>query len=116
MRISAPAMQFSRDSLEKEQIIVNVFAGNPNDLVEFQLDDNSPIKMNHQNMIDPLMVPYFDAFKEFDEWKVKPRESSHMWTAKLPTDLKVGSHKIKITITDMFGNVFIAYRIFEVKK
>jgi len=114
MRISAPAIQFSKDSLEKEQVIVNVFAGNPNHNVEFQLDDNPPVKMNHQNMIDPLMVPYFDAFKEFDEWKVKPSESMHMWVAKLPADLKVGSHKLKITTTDMFGNEFTAHRIFEV--
>ncbi len=60
------------------------------------------------------MVPYFDAFKEFDEWKVIPSESTHMWIAKLPVDLKEGSHKLKITATDMFGNEFTVHRIFEV--
>jgi hypothetical protein len=115
MRISAPEMQISLDSLEQEQIIVNVFAGNKDDKVEYQLDGRSPVKMNHKVMKDPLMDKYFDAFKEFDEWPVKPSESTHMWIANLPSDLEEGSHKLKVTTTDMFGKVFVANRIFEVK-
>lgn len=95
---------------------MNVFAGNKDDKVVYQLDGRSPVKMKHQNMIDPLMIPYFEAHKELDEWPVNPSESTHMWTAKLPADLKTGSHKLKITTTDMFGKEFVSHRIFEVVK
>jgi hypothetical protein len=115
MRISAPRGEISLDSLESEQIIVNVFAGNPDDEVTNQLDDRSPVRMNHQIMTDPLVVEFFNAYKDIDEW-VKAQECSHIWTAKMPFDIQEGSHLIKISTTDMFKNEFTAYQIFEAKK
>jgi hypothetical protein len=116
MRISAPQMQFSIDSLELEKIIVNVFAGHPDDIVEYDLDHHPPVKMNYKIMKDPLMVEFFNSHKQLDEWPVNASESTHMWIADLPDDLNEGSHKIKITTTDMFGNTFSAHRIFEIKE
>ena len=114
MRISAPRGEISLDSLEGEQIIVNVFAGNPDDEIIYQLDDRPPVRMNHQIMEDPLVVEFFSAYKDIDEW-VKPGESTHMWTAKMPTDLQEGSHIIKISTSDMFNNEFTAYQIFNIR-
>ena len=114
MRISAPRGEISFDSLESEQIIVNVFAGNPDDEVTYQLDDRPPVRMNHQIMTDPLVVEFFNAYKDIDEW-VKAQECSHIWTAKMPFDLQEGSHMIKISTTDMFNNEFTAYQIFNIK-
>ena len=70
--------------------------------------------MNNEVMEDPIVVSFFKEYKDIDSW-VKPSKNTHMWTEKLPTDLKIGSHKLKITTTDMFGKTFIAYRIFEVE-
>jgi len=114
MRISAPRGELLLDSLENEQIIVNVFAGNPDDEVAYQLDDRPTVRMNHQPMADPLVVEFFNAYKDIDEW-VKAQECSHIWTAKMPADLQEGSHIIKISTTDMFNNKFSAYQIFEIK-
>lgn len=114
LRVSAPRGEISRDSLENEQIIVNVFAGNPDDLVEYQLDDGPAVKMNHQIMIDPLVREFYSAYKDIDEW-VKPGESHHMWTAEMPLDMEEGSHILKVSTTDSFGHTFHAYQIFEVK-
>jgi len=114
MRISAPYGEISLDSLESEEIIVNVFAGNPSDRVEYQLDDRSPVRMNHQVMEDPLVLDFFNAYKEIDDW-VKPKECTHIWTAKMPADLAEGSHLLKITTTDIFNEKFTAYQIFEIK-
>ena len=66
-------------------------------------------------MEDPIVVAFFKVYKDIDSW-VKPSENTHMWTEKLPEDLKVGSHILKITTTDKFGKTFTAYRIFEVEK
>ncbi len=115
MRISSPQGEIPLDSLENQRIIVNVFAGNPNDKVVYQLDDRPAVDMNNEVMKDPLVISFFKAYKDIDSW-VKPSTTSHMWTEKLPEDLKVGSHILKITTTDMFGKTFTAYRIFEVEK
>ena len=69
---------------------------------------------NQHADIHPLVVEFFSAYKDIDEW-VKPSESTHMWTAKMPTDLQEGSHIIKISTTDMFNNEFTAYQIFNIK-
>jgi len=114
MRISAPRGDISLDSLENEQIIVNVFAGNPDDEVTYQLDDGPPVRMTNQIMTDPLVVDFFNAYSDIDDW-VRPKESSHIWTAKIPTDLQEGSHILKISTTDMFNNEFTTYQIFNIK-
>lgn len=114
MRISAPRGELSLDSLEGEQIIVNVFAGNPGDDVTYQLNKRPPVRMKNQVMTDPLVVDFFSAYKDIDAW-VKPSESSHIWTAKIPSDIGEGSHIIKISTTDMFNNEFTAYQIFNIK-
>jgi hypothetical protein len=114
MRISAPRGKISLDSLGNEQIIVNVFAAHPDDPVKYQVDDGPPQRMTNQIMIDPLVADFFNAYTEIDEW-VKPRESSHIWTAILPADLEPGSHLMKITTTDRFNNEYEAYQIFEIK-
>jgi len=114
MRISAPRGEISLDSLESEEIIVNVFAGNPGDEVTYQLDDGPPVRMTNQIMTDPLVVDFFNAYGDIDDW-IKPKESSHIWTAKIPSDLHEGSHMLKIVTTDMFNNEFTAYQIFEIQ-
>jgi len=115
MRVSAPGSEISLDSLENEKIIVNVFAGHPDDIVVYQLDNRPPVKMKNEVMEDPLVANFFNEYKDIDEW-VKPSKSSHIWVAKLPTDLEEGSHIIKTTTTDMFNNTFTAYQFFEVIK
>ncbi len=114
MRISAPRGEIALDSLESEEIIVNVFAGNPDDQVTYQLDDGPPVGMTNQIMADPLVVEFFHAYSDIDDW-VKPKESSHIWTAKMPPDITEGSHIIKISTTDMFNNEFTSYQIFNIK-
>ena len=81
----------------------------------YQLDDSPPVRMANQVMTDPLVVEFFNAYSDIDDW-VKPMESSHIWTAKMPSDLREGSHILKIATTDMFNNEFFAYQIFEAKK
>jgi len=115
MRISAPRGEINLDSLDDRKIIVNVFAGNPDDVVEYQLDDRPAVRMNNRLMEDPLVVEFFNAYKEIDQW-VKPTNSSHMWTADLPLDIQAGSHILKVRTTDMFSNEFKAFQIFEVKE
>ena len=82
--------------------------------VSNQLDVGPTVRMNHQFMADPLVVEFFKAYKDIDEW-VKPKECSHIWTSKMPADLQEGSHILEITTTDMFGEKFRAFQIFEIK-
>ena len=43
-----------------------------------------------------------------------PQESTHLWRANIPNNLKPGTHTIEVKATDMFGRTFTqktSYRI-----
>jgi hypothetical protein len=48
-------------------------------------------------------------------WKMDfPSKSDHFWKGNLPEGLGIGTHRITIRTTDMFGNTYQSHRIFRV--
>lgn len=43
-----------------------------------------------------------------------PTKSSHLWHAKLPTDIPVGVHLLQVRTTDMHGRTYQGYRVLRV--
>ncbi|MDQ1354398.1 MAG: MetallophosC protein, partial [Acidobacteriota bacterium] len=65
-------------------------------------------------MNDPFFVRLIEANKDkYLDW-MEPCFSAHTWTAPLPPGLGPGIHRLKVTVTDQQGDVFTAYRLFEV--
>ncbi len=42
-------------------------------------------------------------------------KSAHIWQAKLPANIRKGTHVIYIQTTDMFGQTFTGHRIIRVR-
>lgn len=116
LRINSPtgilAPQDVKDG--KIDINVNVFAGTPRSIVTYSLDGGPEISMKREVMDDPFFEKLVTENKDkYMEW-MEPTPSAHIWVAPLPDNLQPGNHRLKITVTDHQGDVFTAYRLFEV--
>jgi len=114
MRINSPIGTLSQPDLKNREINVNVFTGTPGTIVTYELDDGPKVTMERKVMKDPfftkLVAENPDSFKDWME----PTDCSHIWVAPLPGDLEPGNHRLEITAKDHQGNVFTAYRLFEI--
>ena len=116
MRINSPKGTLSLQDLKDRQITinVNVFAGTLRTLVSYELDDGPETVMERKMMKDPFFAKLVTEYKDsYLEW-MEPTISTHIWEAPLPKGLKPGIHRLKITVKDRQGNVFTAYRLFEI--
>lgn len=114
MRINYPRGTLSSTDLKNREINVNVFTGTPGTRVTYELDDGPRVTMERRVMKDPfftkLVAENPDSYKDWME----PTDCSHIWVAPLPENLPPGNHGLKITARDHQGNVFTAYRLFEI--
>jgi len=118
MAVQMPKSIDSGKSAESE-IWVNVYNGSEKSKVRMALAGTGQwITMEQKNVPDPNYVILFD-----EEQKVTPAinpkmagpiPSSHLWVAKLPAELKPGTHLLTVETTDMYDRKFFAQRSFRV--
>ena len=116
LRINSPTGKLSPQDLKagKVGINVNVFAGTPHTIVTYSLDGGAGIPMERRIMIDPFFNKLVAENKDkYRDW-MEPTPCAHIWVAPLPGSLSPEMHRLKITVTDHQGDIFTAYRLFEV--
>jgi 3',5'-cyclic AMP phosphodiesterase CpdA len=114
MRINSPSGLLDPREGKDTSINVNVFAGTPGTTVTSQLDNSPPVPMARKIMKDPFFTKMLEENRaSYKDW-IEPSLCTHIWEAPLPGDLKPGIHRLEITVKDQQGNVFHAYRLFEV--
>ena len=99
---------------------VNVYNGSSRSKVEFAVDSSGDWQTIEQKEApDPNFVRMHkleSQVKPEIQPKLKsPRRSTHLWTGKLPTDLKTGTHLLRVRTTDMHDRVFYGQRSFRIK-
>jgi hypothetical protein len=76
------------------------------------------VALDQTRAIDPHYIELYENEQKLNppvEPKLtKPRESSHLWWGKLPPNLPVGTHLLRVKTTDMHGRVFQGHRSFRV--
>ena len=93
------------------QVIANVFAGSERSTVEMSVGDSDrwlPMTLT------PMPDPYYAKMKELEPKMPKEAgrslpggaDSTHIWTANLPSGLNPGFHLIHVRTTDMFGQTY----------
>ncbi len=124
MQITAPEV-VAAGKLAETEISVNVFNGSERSKVEMKVGSADRwTVMEHRSMIDPTMQAVYDAEAAIKEkWKEKPwrdmskpKNSTHIWAAKLSAGVKPGTHAIHIRATDMHGRTYHARRIIRITK
>ncbi len=120
--------EVSQAASDTLSLLVNVFAGSARSKVEFQINQQPtwiPLQLtptrDPANQAMHELSPYLEAEvkgTKLDKvlgWTMdKPSISTHIWAGKLPTKLSVGTHRITIKTTDMYGQTYVAYRVFRV--
>lgn len=103
----------------KSGIFANFFMGSKNDTVQYRIDGGEWMPMEFVEVQDPSYVELVYEY-ELSEQLVPGRRSSdpinstHLWRAKIVTDLEVGTHNFEIKATDIYGkthNATGSYRI-----
>ena len=113
MKISLPKGNIKADSTSSLNIYVNVFNADNNWNVKCSLD-NSPITLEATLEKDPQAVELYE--KDPSVWAgwIKPVETGHLYKANIGKKLEKGIHKIIVTATDPFGEIYTATRLIEV--
>jgi len=118
MSIFAPEQVTATDA-ETTDVFVNVFNGSEKSKVEMKLGKQGTWQtMQRQVKSDPALVrlyEYEEAIKD-KPWRgmSKPKPSTHLWHANLPSNPSAGTHFITIRETDMFGRTHVGRRIIRV--
>ena len=104
--------------LDNAKLWVNVFNGSPKCKVEFEIDKSGNwIQLERSITLDPLYKKIWSSEQKLvpkiEPALSKPVDSSHLWCAKLPADLKAGTHLIRARWTDYNGQVRQAFQVFR---
>ncbi len=120
IEIDAPEV-ITADAAPKTTIYANVFNGSEKTTVSFRVAGQKWTSMVHSREIDPKYQRTVDREAEIlaqgNRWRKlpKPKPSSHLWKAVLPSDLPIGTHQIEIRAQDHWGRTFRASRIIRVE-
>ena len=63
---------------------------------------------------DPLTQELFARNEATKKPWVRAEVSSHIWTARLPSDLEPGSHTLTVMVHDEYGREFTEHAVIEV--
>jgi hypothetical protein len=104
----------SLDAVFSTHVVVNFFDGGPRTTVEYQIGEWDPIKMQRVERPDPFVHEEFARNEATKKPWVKAEPSSHIWTARLPPDLTVGTHCIRVRAVDEYGREHRDHLVVEV--
>jgi len=103
-------------------VLANIYAGSERSRVSMRINDSDKwIEMNRVEQVDPLVAGIAaiesETGTEHTYLKTptrKPGTSGHLWSAILPDELGVGTHRMEVRTTDMFDQTYRDHVIFRV--
>jgi hypothetical protein len=119
MAIYLPEVIESAKSAEAE-LVINVFAGSTKSTVEARINNAEWRAIPNV----PGLDPYIQRIKELEASEkpplgrkvAGPNPTPHIWKTTLPANLPVGTHRLEVRTTDMFGQTYRDYRTFRVSE
>ena len=80
-----------------------------------RIGDRAPIPMTRKVMPDPFVEDLYARNEATKKPWIKAEVSSHIWTARLPTDIKPGAHRILVEAKTEYGDVVTGRMALEVR-
>lgn len=119
MQIHAPESATAGRTADAE-VAVNVFNGSQRSTVEMRVGRGGTwTALKQIPMIDPTLRQVYDREKLLgtEAWTKlpEPKLSTHIWTGRLPADLKPGTHLIEVRTKDMHGRTYGGRRVIRVQ-
>ena len=130
MQIHMPE-EVAANKLGETDFHANVFNGSVKSTVEFRIDgDSSWLPMTWTNTVDPLLAQTHRREAKLREKLIaggvepktlpsemsKPKPSTHLWTAKLPSGLTPGTHLLEVREKGRSDDIVFGRRTFRVVK
>ena len=108
-----------RDRWPAAYVTANFFIGSPTDSLWFRIDDGEWKPMEYAYEYDPAFLKLINEWDYSDvlldgKRPSNPDKCSHLWKARIPTNIEAGDHLIEIRANDMFGREFTQKRWYEV--
>ena len=85
------------------EVIVNVFDGGPHTIIEYWIGEFGPVTMRRDTRSDPFVREVFARNQTTKKPWAELAPCSHIWTARLPADLKAGTHCLMVRSVDEYG-------------
>ncbi len=92
-----------RDALSASTLIANVFDGGDKSKVTMTIGDRAPVAMTRRARPDPFVEEVFARNEATKKSWVKAEVSSHIWTARLPSDLEPGAYRVIVEAINEYG-------------
>ena len=92
-----------RDALHASTLIANVFDGGEKTKVKMVIGDRAPIEMARSARPDPFVQEVFARNEATKKAWVSADNSSHIWTARLPVDLALGTYAVLVEAMGEYG-------------
>ena len=92
-----------RDALSASTLIANVFDGGDKTKVTMTIGDRAPVRVTRRARPDPFVEEVFARNEATKKSWVKAEVSSHIWTARLPGDLKPGAYRVIVEAINEYG-------------
>ena len=90
-------------SLHASTLVANVFDGGERTRVTMRIGDRPPLAMTRESRPDPFVEEGFARHERTKKAWVKAENSSHVWTARLPVDLKPGAYPVLVEAIGEYG-------------
>jgi hypothetical protein len=103
-----------RDALNASTLIANVFDGGDKTKVTMTIGDRAPLEMVRHAGPDPFVEEVFARNEATKKPWVKADNSSHIWTARLPGDLKPGAYLVVVEAVGEYGQPLGGRLVLEV--
>src|SRR5271165_1546399 len=103
-----------RASLYASTLIANVFDGGDRTKVTMAIGGRAPVAMTRASRPDPFVEEVFARHEQTKKAWVKADNSSHIWTARLPSDLAPGTYRVVVEAVDEYGKTLTGRLALEV--
>lgn len=84
-------------------LVVNVFDGGPKTKVRCELGQHKQLTLKRVRRPDPFVEQVFSRHSDTKKPWVKAVPSSHIWVARLPSDLEPGCYRADVVVDDEYG-------------
>ena len=104
----------AQTSLHGATLVANVFDGGDRTKVTMRIGGRTPVEMTRESRPDPFAEEVFGRHPETVKFWVKPEKSSHIWSARLPTDLAPGVYPVVVEAVGEYGQPLNGRLVLEV--
>ncbi|MFT3902646.1 MAG: calcineurin-like phosphoesterase family protein [Niabella sp.] len=116
MRIMLSSDSLKAGALSGEFLSVNIFAASAQAKVSVQIDEAAPVRAYNYTGNDLFIQSTYNLRYNFDNWRPKLQPTSHLWKLELPQALNPGTHKVKVTATDVDGKKYEGFKLINIKR